>query len=486
MANAQHKVLLVEDTVALATAFAIQLENEGISVDTCYLAAEALEQLSNNDYALVLLDLQLPDRDGLELLREIRERGIETTVIVVTSDASTDRAVDAMRMGARDYLVKPLTPDRLLVTVRNALELVSLKALVNADSSRTHFEGFIGSSNPMQAIYRAIDNIAQSKATVFITGESGTGKELCANAIHCRSPRASGPFIAINCGAIPKDLIETELFGHIKGAFTGAVSTRDGAATLAQGGTLFLDEICEMDIALQTKLLRFLQTSSLQRVGSQTVETVDVRVICATNRNPLVEVTEGRFREDLYYRLNVIPILLPPLRERAEDALLIASEMLKRIAKEESRQFEGFSASAAQAIRDYPWPGNVRELENIIRRVVVMHNGRQVESAMLPEPIYSGGATLPTRIGEAPSARDTHADSAVEQDKSEALTDSWVPEGTSLAELEREIIEATIRRCNNNVTEAASVLGVSPSTLYRKRSSWVPRERQTETGATAD
>jgi DNA-binding NtrC family response regulator len=257
MTEGVREVLLVEDNLSLATVFSTQLRNAGIDVQTCHLAADAMDNLVQHQYALVLLDLQLPDRDGLEVLSDIRQRGIDTSVIVVTSDASTDRVVEALQIGAQDYLVKPVTSDRLLVTVRNVLELTSLKQRVEAESGRTSFEGFVGSSRPMQAVYSAIENIAQSKATVFVTGESGTGKELCAEAIHRRSPRSKRPFIAINCGAIPKDLIETELFGHVKGAFTGAISDRDGAASLADGGTLFLDEICEMDIALQTKLRTF-------------------------------------------------------------------------------------------------------------------------------------------------------------------------------------------------------------------------------------
>jgi DNA-binding NtrC family response regulator len=323
----------------------------------------------------------------------------------------------------------------------------------------------------MQAIYATIENIAQSNATVFITGESGTGKELCAAAIHRRSPRAQKPFIAINCGAIPEDLIETELFGHVKGAFTGAVADREGAAGRADGGTLFLDEICEMDVSLQTKLLRFLQTGSLQRVGGQKTETVDVRVICATNRDPATEVREGRFREDLFYRLNVIPIHLPPLRERDQDALLIAEELLKKVSKEESKRFVDFSPEARAAILAYGWPGNVRELENIIRRVVVLYDKTTVEAAMLPEPISDRdreqGGLVEIRTPGDEARADVGAVSGA---------GDWVPESMPLAELEREIIEVTITRCNGNVAEAAHRLGVSPSTLYRKRASWAPNE----------
>lgn len=465
-----HDVLLIEDDLSLATVFATQLKNAGIDVRTCHLAADAMDNLVRDRYALVLLDLQLPDQDGLELLSDIRQHGIDTAVIVVTSDASTDRVVEALKIGAQDYLVKPVTADRLLVTVRNILELTSLKERVKAESGRTRYEGFIGASKPMQAVYSAIENIAQSKATVFITGESGTGKELCAEAIHRRSPRSGRPFIAINCGAIPSDLIETELFGHVKGAFTGAISDRDGAATLADGGTLFLDEICEMDIALQTKLLRFLQTGTLQRVGGQRTEAVDVRVICATNRNPVKEVKDGRFREDLYYRLNVIPIHLPPLREREKDSVLVAEELLKKISGEEGKQFSGFSQDAVDAILAYSWPGNVRELENAIRRVVVFHQGPEIRAEMLPEPIYERNI-----LASNPIERDTStaSDQAESDHRAESRdSDSWVPRGLSLAELEREIIEVAIRRCNDNIPEAASMLRVSPSTLYRKKAAW--------------
>jgi two-component system repressor protein LuxO len=470
MAEGAREVLLIEDNLSLATVFSTQLRNAGIEVQTCHLAADAIEYLVQHHYALVLLDLQLPDRDGLELLSDIRQRGIDTSVIVVTSDASTARVVEALRIGAQDYLVKPVTSDRLIVTVRNILELTSLKRQVKAESGRSTFEGFVGSSRQMQAVYSAIENIAQSKATVFITGESGTGKELCAEAIHRRSPRSKKPFIAINCGAIPKDLIETELFGHVKGAFTGAISDRDGAVSLSDGGTLFLDEICEMDVALQTKLLRFLQTGSLQRVGGQKTEAVDVRVICATNRNPVAEVRNGRFREDLYYRLNVIPIHLPPLREREKDSILIAEALLEKISSEEGKQFFRFSPDAIEAILNYSWPGNVRELENVIRRVIVFNNGPAIKAEMLPEPIFSSGSTSPLHKEPEMLTADEQTDPISAGGRSDS--DDWVPRDMSLAELEREIIEAAIQRNNSNVTEAAKQLSVSPSTLYRKRAPW--------------
>ena len=465
IAEFEHSVLLVEDSIALATTFSAHLENQGLTTQVSHTAADALDALKQRDVSLVLLDLQLPDRDGLELLHDIREMGDATKVIVVTSDASADRAVKAMQMGAQDYLVKPVTPDRLMVTVSNTLEIVALEQQIRSGNKRNSFEGFIGASNVMQAIYRTIENISQSKATVFISGESGTGKELCAEAVHSQSPRRGSPFIAVNCGAIPKDLIETELFGHVKGAFTGAVSDRLGAASLADGGTLFLDEICEMDVALQSKLLRFLQTGSLQRIGSQKLEHVDVRIICATNRDPLAETLAGRFREDLYYRLNVIPIQLPPLRERDDDAILIATEFLKRFSKEEGKQFGQISGTASRSILNYDWPGNVRELANVMRRVVVMNEGRQLDHNMLPDSVHKGRSISQQ---SSPSA-----ETNTPKPEEGVTREVWIPEGESLARLEREIIEVTIRRCGGKVTEAAIILGVNPSTLYRKRSAWI-------------
>ena len=467
MNEAAAQVLLVEDTGALATAYAMQLGKEGVAVDVAANGATAREHFGARDYAVVLLDLQLPDADGLDLLAEIRARDAETRVIVITADASHERVVAAMRGGAHDYLVKPIRPARLQVTVNNALEAADLRrrlSTLQAAGERQSFRGFIGASGPMQAVYRAIENVAESRATVFITGESGTGKEVCADAIHRSSPRASGPFVALNCGAIPRDLMESEIFGHVKGAFTGALTGRDGAATLANGGTLFLDEICEMEPALQTKLLRFLQTGVVQRVGSHRAETVDVRVICATNRDPLKEVGAGRFREDLYYRLNVIPLHMPALRERGDDILLIARALLLRQAAEEGKAFRDFSPAAAAALLNHGWPGNVRELQNVVRRTVVLNHGEQVTADMLP-PELLGAAPVTERAQ--PSAADAGTMSG-EVDGAGI----WLPGDLTLEQAERRLIEAMIERCDGSLPEAARRLGVSPSTLYRKRVAW--------------
>ncbi len=315
MAESKPRVLLVEDTRSLAVVYEQYLAQDGYEVQLADCGQQALAQLLASPPPVVLLDLELPDMSGMDILQQITERQLPCSVVVITAHGSVDVAVEAMRFGAFDFLTKPFDGKRLCATARNALkhqQLSSLVAQYRENFERSSFAGFIGASMAMQAVYRIIESAAPSKATVFITGESGTGKEVCAEAIHQCSPRRDQPFIALNCAAIPHDLMESEIFGHVKGSFTGAQGDRKGAASLADGGTLFLDEICEMDLDLQSKLLRFIQTGTLQRVGSGKLETVDVRFVCATNRDPLVEVKAGRFREDLYYRLHVIPLALPP------------------------------------------------------------------------------------------------------------------------------------------------------------------------------
>jgi two-component system repressor protein LuxO len=324
--------------------------------------------------------------------------------------------------------------------------------------------GFIGASLPMQAVYRVIESAAASKATVFITGESGTGKEVCAESIHKASPRRDRPFVALNCSAIPKDLIESELFGHVKGAFTGAVAERIGATQQAHGGTLFLDEIGEMDVNLQAKLLRFLQTGTVQRVGANKTDQVDARIVCATNRDPLAEVAAGRFREDLYYRLHVIPIHLPALRERAEDALLIASHFLDLYAREEGKRFGGFDPEAERLIRDYAWPGNVRQLQNVIRNAVVLHDGDSLGADMLRPALRT-----PIDHAAPPRPRAEPASKPLPQTTSTAEAAQRI---RPLARVEQEAIEEAITLCGGNIPRAAALLEVSPSTLYRKRQAW--------------
>ena len=461
-------ILIIEDTPSLARLYKQYLDGENAVITAVGTGAEAMDSLDAADPSIVLLDLRLPDMDGLDILKEIKLREMSCEVVVVTAHGSVNIAVEAMRAGAHDFLVKPFNAERLLVTVRNALKHRSLSALVDhfKDTVRETYLGFIGSSLAMQAVYRTIDAAAASKATVFITGESGTGKEIAAEAIHRQSPRNDGPFVAINCGAIPKDLMESEIFGHVKGAFTGAHVDREGAASRASGGTLFLDEICEMDLALQTKLLRFVQTGSFQKVGGSKTEKVDVRFICATNRDPLAEVEAGHFREDLYYRLHVVPVHLPPLRDRDADVTEIARHFLGVYAEEEGKQFASFAPDAEKTVVEFPWPGNIRQLQNIIRNIVVLHDGDVVTAEMLPPPL--GRQEMAQEAGRSAERQHGQTESAL-QAATTAVSDGEI---VPLWRVEREVIERAIAACDGNIPKAAAKLGISPSTIYRKKLSW--------------
>jgi len=472
-------ILVVEDSPAVLEMVARQLAGLHFPVRGAGTLAEAREILAGPVPPLaVLLDLRLPDGDGLTLLRELRTGGNDPAVIVMTAHGSIDNAVDAMRDGADDFLVKPFAAARLQTTTRLAIDrrrLVRLVRTVSPGLSDDRFEGFIGADLSMQAVYRMIEQAARSRATVFITGESGTGKELCAEAIHRRSDRRSRRFVALNCGAIPKDLMESEIFGHTKGAFTGATNDREGAATRADGGTLFLDEIGELAPALQVKLLRFLQTGQIQRVGSDRTATVDVRIVCATNRDPMAEVVAGRFREDLYYRLYVIPLHLPPLRERGDDVLRLARHFLVQFSEEERRGFIGITPEAEASLAGYSWPGNVRELQNIIRNIVVLNDGTLVTPDMIPVAIRSASAgrrepALAPLWGASRGAAERLAAAGEEGDP--AALGAAAGAIRPLADCEREIIESAIRACSGNMTEAAKRLGISSKTIYRKRQEW--------------
>lgn len=457
-------ILLVEDQTALARTYQGFLRQEPYNlrhVETGKMALEAIE----DGPSAILLDLKLPDADGLDILRTIREQGLTTPVIVITAHGSMQTAIDAMRAGATDFLVKPFQAERLKVTLKNALERQELEVVVQTyrdEIDRHHFEGFIGSSLKMQAVYRSIESAASSKATVFLTGESGTGKEVAARAVHDLSGR-KGTFVPLNCGAIPRDLMESEIFGHVKGAFTGALAERNGAARQAHGGTFFLDEICEMDLQLQTKLLRFLQTGQFTKVGGNSLEEVDVRIVCATNRDPRVEVQEGRFREDLFYRLHVIPIELPPLRERGDDVIEIASEFFRAFSEQEKRPFEHLTDDAVLTLKRHSWPGNVRELQNVVRHTIVMNKEAVIEADML-------SALEPVAATPSPARLQTQQPRALDQ-----LANQIRP----LAEVERETIEQALRLCDGDVRKAAVFLEIAPATIYRKLKNWESASQQT-------
>lgn len=454
MGEEKLNVLLVEDTASLAALYEAYLQDEPLTLTVVNNGQQAIAHIQQQAPDILLLDLILPDMPGMEILQWLHREKLNITTIVITAHGSVDVAVDAMRLGAHDFINKPIEIERLKVTLHNTMKFRQLNQLLDRyrhDIEGAPIQGFIGASLPMQKVYRLIERTAPSNATVFITGESGTGKEVCAEALHQRSGRNDEPFIPLNCAAIPKDLMESELFGHIKGAFTGALQDRDGAVIRADGGTLFMDEICEMDLELQSKLLRFLQTGQIQPVGSSKQVQVDVRIICATNRDPLVEVEQGRFREDLYYRLHVIPINLPPLRERGADVLSIATALVRQASREEGKSFVGLSEATKDRLRSYHWPGNVRQLQNVIRNAVVLHQGEWIELDMLPAPLdhpHVAGASEPVLQSNLP--------------------EPIVP----LATLERKAIERAISHCQGNVSRAAALLEVSPSTIYRKLQSW--------------
>jgi two-component system, repressor protein LuxO len=463
-------ILIVEDDHAAATAFALQVEQAGHRALCAGTISDALALLQENlqDIVAVILDLGLPDRDGLDLLRCDMISVGDIPVVVVTADGSINRAIEAMRLGAFDFLVKPIATTRLLNTIKSALQSsINQRPHVaqTKPADESGYMGFVGTSEPMQRLYRQIAKVAPSRAGVLILGESGTGKELCAEALHKTSARAQHPLVAINCGAIPENLLESQLFGHIKGAFTGATSDQMGAAQMAHRGTLFLDEICELELHLQVKLLRFIQTGTVQRVGSPKTQEVDVRIICATNRDPLAEVKAGRLREDLYYRLAVIPIELPPLRERGDDITLIADTFLQQFAKEEGRRFDPLSKERRAELMAYDWPGNVRELQNIIRRAAVIEDGPRLERPIFKTDSLAGQRETP--VGNSPEPNPW------EKFLSSTAGGSAIGSHLTLDEIERNAIDQAIAFANGSLPIAARNLGISPSTLYRKRERWV-------------
>ncbi|ALQ07893.1 MULTISPECIES: sigma-54-dependent transcriptional regulator [Pseudoalteromonas] len=462
-------VLIVEDTQSLAMMYQSYLLPTGVNTLVASDGATAIAIINKVQPDLIVLDVMLPDMNGLDILATFDPENCPQ-VVVLTGHATKEIAIQSIKLGACDFLEKPIEADRFRITVNNALKIKNLKQTVsqykNKYENGKYFD-LIGSSKQMQSVYQIISSASASKATAFITGESGTGKELCARAVHQASNRADKPFVALNCAAIPKDLIESEIFGHLKGAFTGAIANRVGAAGQADGGTLFLDELCEMDINLQSKLLRFIQTGSYQQVGSEKVVKVDVRFVCATNRDPLVEVESGRFREDLYYRLHVIPIELPPLRERGQDIIEIAEALFVKIAKDEGHPYKGMAGGVKQLLMQYSWPGNVRQLENVIRNVLVLHPEAFIDIDMLPAlPENSKKAIEP-----APMSLQTKPANILIDDLPNTQNDV-----KALWLAEKEYIERVIKICSSNIPKAASLLDVSPSTLYRKIKSWEENE----------
>ncbi|TOF42882.1 sigma-54-dependent Fis family transcriptional regulator [Vibrio parahaemolyticus] len=501
------RVLLVEDSTSLAILYKQYVKDEPYDIFHVETGREAIQFIERSKPQLIILDLKLPDMSGEDVLDWINQNDIPTSVIIATAHGSVDLAVNLIQKGAEDFLEKPINADRLKTSVALHLKRAKLEDLVeNIQSTfdRHNYHGFIGSSLPMQAVYKTIDAVAPTSASVFIVGESGTGKEVCAEAVHRQSDRRDKPFIAINCGAIPRDLMESEIFGHVKGAFTGATTDRKGAATLAHGGTLFLDELCEMELEMQKKLLRFLQTGTYTPLGGTKEMKVDVRIICATNRDPLTEVEEGRFREDLYYRVHVVPIDMPPLRERGGDIVTLAKHFLTTYAKEDKKKFSNIDTEAQHVIKHYEWPGNVRQLQNIIRNIVVLNNDEKVTVAHLPAqltqkktqartvtPVHVESSSPSSNLNghNAPAmqtqpvepvqpvqevpAQQTQPTVGVET-PSHSLSPYFNADGSirPMWQVEREAIQNAIAYCDGNVLNAAVMLELSPSTVYRKKQAW--------------
>lgn len=458
-------LLIVEDTPSLARTYQAHLRHEFSEISIADTGAKAIAAVEAQIPDCILLDLKLPDANGLDLLDRWTSASINCPIVVITANGSMSVAVDAMRRGAVDFVVKPTTKDRLRITAQNAVENFQVKEVVKniqPVSDRDDFCGIIGNSLVMQGVFKSIEAAAPSKASVFVTGETGTGKELIARAVHDMSPRRKAKFVAINCGAIPRDLIESEIFGHVKGAFTGATSDRAGAAELAEGGTLFLDELGEMPIELQPKLLRFLQLGEYQRVGDSVTRKSNIRIVAATNRDALEAVRTGKLREDLYYRLHVIPVALPPLRDRGADILLLAERFLARYAGEEGKDFDGFTRDAEEWLVSHAWPGNVRELENLVRQVVVLKTGGSIARSDLPT-MQGAVASAPAQpvINSMPMATDSLGLPSAPDYGVEPL---WMTE--------KKAIERAIALCRGNIVAAAKQLQINPSTIYRKKASW--------------
>jgi two-component system, repressor protein LuxO len=487
-----YAVLIVEDVWPLALAYQAIAKRLDCKVTVAETAQAALRLLEQQTFECALVDLGLPDMHGFELMAQLLALQPDCAVIVITADEAVDTAVQATHAGAADFLQKPVDPDRLHITLRNTLAAYHLKTQVAELEAQTpsQFAGFVGKSAAMRAVYQMLQTVATSRAPVMVTGESGTGKELAAKAIHDLSPRASKPYVAINCAAIAKDLIESELFGHIKGAYTGAHNDRKGAFLEADGGTLFLDEIAEMSLDVQAKVLRALQSGEVRRLGDTKLQQVNIRVVCATHRNLQAMVQAQTFREDLYYRLHVVSIELPALRERGDDVALIAHSVLHAVAKEDGKAFERFDPAALRLMAQHDWPGNVRELINLVRAVVALYDGTVVQAEMVQAQLRKGADRTAPRslkpIMALEPSHSAHADGLVwpQSHRSQlappvhALEPSQMAQSAPplhirpLADVEREAIEQAIAALDGNVALAAQALKVNASTVYRKIAQW--------------
>lgn len=443
----KQTILVVDDEAKMRRLLEIMLTQMDYTVLQAGNGLEALAVLAKHPVDLIITDLKMPQLDGIGLLKQLRDQANNIPVIVVTAYGTVETAVDAMKYGASDYIVRPFELDAVEAAVQQALHLSKTQRENRylGQENKQSWQGFVGFSPAMQHVYTLIQQVAATKTGVLIQGETGTGKELVARAIHNTSPRASAAFVSINCAAIPADILESELFGYSKGAFTGATKERMGKFELAHGGTLFLDEITEMDFNLQAKLLRVLQERTLERLGSNRTITIDVRVITATNRHPRVAISEQKLREDLFYRLNVFTIELPPLRERREDIIPLARYFLEKHALEFGYVFAGIEADCAACLMNYAWLGNVRELENMMERAIVLSGGKVIAIKHLSKDILGDKQTLP----------------AVSVTEISALT-------SQVEQFEKNIIEQALLKTGDNKAKAAQLLEISERSLWYK------------------
>jgi DNA-binding NtrC family response regulator len=445
------RIMVIDDEPLMRMTIQDALLAEGYKVLSAETGGSGLTLLRENQADMVITDLRLPDMDGIQILREVKKIGPETQVILITGYGSIDSAVTAMKEGASDYLTKPFSMDELLLTIRRILRIRELEeensSLRKKVQERYGLEGLVGKSPPMLKIYELIETVSQTDATVLINGESGTGKEMAANAIHLQSPRKNAPFIKVNCAALPETLLETELFGHEKGAFTGALRQRKGRFESANRGTLFLDEIGDLPLSVQVKLLRVLQERQFERVGGNETLSVDVRLICATQKDLKEEIRKGTFREDLYYRLNVVPVLLPPLRERRGDILLLADHFVEKFSRKMGKEITGLSKDAKTLLLKYSFPGNIRELENMIERAIALIKENVIQPFDLPEEVC--GQTTPIR------------------DICEKIRGSK-PLAAATKLFEREYIQSVMEKTKGKKGQAADILGISRKTLWEK------------------
>jgi DNA-binding NtrC family response regulator len=440
------RVLVVEDDLAARQGLIELVRDWGFEAQGAVDGEDALSQVTLFRPSIILADLVMPRLDGFELLRRLKDDLSDLTFILITAQGSVDSAVAAMKEGAYDYLTKPVDPQRLRVLLHNAVQrqdtLREVEALRRQLRERGQFGRLDGNAPAIRSVYRTIERAAPTDASVLISGESGTGKELVARTIHELSGRRHNPFVAINCAAIPEPLLESEMFGHERGAFTGAIERHQGCFELAHKGTLFLDEIAEMAPGIQVKLLRSVQERKIRRVGGQKEQPVDVRLIAATNRHPAKAVEEGRLRDDLYYRLNVIAIAVPPLRDRTEDLPLLVQTFIAEFNARERKTVRAVTAEALRVLERYPWPGNIRELRNVIERAMILSHDDFIDVGHLPPDLSSVRASPAAPIG--------------------------ITAGMSVEEAERRLIEVTLAHTQNNKTRAAEILGITVKTLHNK------------------